>query len=417
MLRRLLVVFVWMVTFAGFSHWAKAGVLPPEMPHSFDSGSGYLAEWGLLEDGDLAFRLSAITDGWVAIGFSKDRSMARSDMVVGAVDPNGEFSFVHDRFATARREPTLDAQQDIEILDMSHVEGVTSVEFSRPLTTGDADDFDLADGPYFLLYAWGGSISRSGRIGQHSRGERTVSSQMIDLANSELIVIEEPTMLLAGDSDQDFDFDQFDLVQVQIAAKYLTGAPATWGDGDWNGAPGGQQGDPPQGDGLFNQLDIVSALGAGIYLTGPYAALADAPGSTGDTQTSLVYNRATGELRVDAPAGKELTSINISSETGLFQGEKPAALDGAFDNFAADNLFKATFGSSFGSIEFGTVLAPEIARETLLADLSAVGSLSGGGDLGDVDLVYIPEPSSFMLLACFGITCLSWGVRRRGHRH
>ena len=46
--------------------------------------------------------------------------------------------------------------------------------------------------------------------------------------------------LLAGDADQDFDFDQLDLVKVQIAGKYLTGAAATWGDGDWDarrGAP------------------------------------------------------------------------------------------------------------------------------------------------------------------------------------
>ena len=35
----------------------------------------------------------------------------------------------------------------------------------------------------------------------------------------------------------------------------------------------------------------------------------------------------------------------------------------------------------------------------LAADLSAVGSLAGGGDLGDVDLVYVPEPSSALLLA------------------
>ena len=29
---------------------------------------------------------------------------------------------------------------------------------------------------------------------------------------------------------------------VHVAAKYLTGQAATWGDGDWNGAPGGAQG-------------------------------------------------------------------------------------------------------------------------------------------------------------------------------
>ena len=44
--------------------------------------------------------------------------------------------------------------------------------------------------------------------------------------------------LQAGDADQDLDFDQLDLVQVQIANKYLSGQTATWGEGDWDGAPG-----------------------------------------------------------------------------------------------------------------------------------------------------------------------------------
>lgn len=57
------------------------------------------------------------------------------------------------------------------------------------------------------------------------------------------------------------DFDQLDLVRVLQAGKYLTGEPATWGEGDWNGAPGGRPGDPPLGDGRFNQLDIIAVLG------------------------------------------------------------------------------------------------------------------------------------------------------------
>ena len=77
----------------------------------------------------------------------------------------------------------------------------------------------------------------------------------------------------AGDADQDFDFDQLDLVQVQVAAKYLTGEPATRREGDWNGAPGGSPGNPPQGDEVFNQLDIVAAQQAAKYLTGPYAGI------------------------------------------------------------------------------------------------------------------------------------------------
>ena len=78
--------------------------------------------------------------------------------------------------------------------------------------------------------------------------------------------------LLAGDADQDGDFDQLDLVQVSIAGKYLTGRDATWGEGDWDAEPAGALGNPRDGDGVFNQIDIVAALKADAYLTGPYAA-------------------------------------------------------------------------------------------------------------------------------------------------
>ena len=207
--------------------------------------------------------------------------------------------------------------------------------------------------------------------------------------------------LNAGDADQDLDFDQLDLVQVQVAAKYLSGQAATWGEGDWDAAPGGSPGNPPVGDGLFNQMDIIAANLAEAYLQGPYAAIKPG-GLEGDGQTSLVYDASTGQLSVDAPMGQELTSINVTSTAGRFLGDKPAALDGAFDNFAADNVFKATFGGSFGSISFGNVLPIGIAESDLVADLSAVGSLAGGGDLGNVDLVYVPEPAALGLLA-FGL--------------
>ena len=58
-----------------------------------------------------------------------------------------------------------------------------------------------------------------------------------------------------------------------MADKYLSGQPATWSGGDWNGAPGGTPGNPPLGDGVFDQRDIIAALAPAHYRTGPYAAL------------------------------------------------------------------------------------------------------------------------------------------------
>ncbi len=212
-----------------------------------------------------------------------------------------------------------------------------------------------------------------------------------------LPLVPQAEQLQAGDADEDLDFDQFDLIQVQQSAKYLTGEPATWGQGDWNGAPGGQQGNPPTGNGLFDQLDIIAALRAGTYLTGPYAALAG-PGAPRDGQTSIIYHAGTGEVSVDAPAGVQLTSINIDSAAGIFTGAPAQNLGGSFDNDADGNIFKATFGSSFGSLSFGNVAQPGLSRELVLSDLTVVGSLAGGGDLGAVDLIYVPEPSTALLI-------------------
>ena len=184
--------------------------------------------------------------------------------------------------------------------------------------------------------------------------------------------------LQAGDADQDLDFDQLDLVRVQVAAKYLTNQPATWGDGDWDGAPGGSPGSPPAGDGLFNQLDIIAALGTNLYLKGPYAAVRPS-GAAGDDQTSIGYNAGTGEVWVDAPAGKDLTSVNIESASGIFTGAPAQNLGGSFDNDSDNNIFKATFGSSFGTLSFGNVAQTDLSQQAVADDLTVVGSLAGGG--------------------------------------
>ena len=225
-------------------------------------------------------------------------------------------------------------------------------------------------------------------------------------------IIGEVTPLQAGDAEQDLDFDQMDLVQVQTAAKYLTGRAATWGEGDWNGSPGGQRGIPPAGDGTFDQLDILKALAAGVYLTGPYAAVIP-NGRQGDAQTSVGYDANTGEMWFDAAAGHELTSINIDSAAGIFSGEPAQNLGGSFDNDADNNIFKATFGGSFGSLSFGNVAQPGLSEGFVSGDLTVVGSLAGGGGLGDVDLIFVPEPSALCLFALglVGTVCLLNGRR------
>jgi hypothetical protein len=145
----------------------------------------------------------------------------------------------------------------------------------------------------------------------------------------------------------------------------------------------------------------------------PSFAAVQAGGELGDGQTSVGYDATTGRVWVDAPAGTELTSISIDSADHIFTGDPAENLGGGFDNTSADNVFKATFGSTFGSLSFGNVAQPGLTREFLVDDLSVVGTLADGSDLGNVDLVYVPEPSTWALtsLCLLGLLACGWRCR------
>jgi hypothetical protein len=138
------------------------------------------------------------------------------------------------------------------------------------------------------------------------------------------IVSDSSPQLMAGDADQDLDFDQFDLVQVQVAGKYLTGQPATWGEGDWNGAPAEFLVRVPEGDGVFNQLDIVAAQQAGLYLSGPYAA--DRPGDTArESPVSVDKDVILAESWIEPLPEPGLTSID-TTESAYVAVPEPSTL-------------------------------------------------------------------------------------------
>ena len=89
----------------------------------------------------------------------------------------------------------------------------------------------------------------------------------------------------------------------------------------------------------------------------------------------------------------------------------------SFDSYGLDHILKATFGGSFGETELGVVLPSGLSFNAVLNDLTAVGSLVGGGAIGPVDLVYVngtasmPEPSTAAVF--LGLTGIAFAVWRR----
>ena len=156
-------------------------------------------------------------------------------------------------------------------------------------------------------------------IAQDTDCQNTGSAYLYDLSQ------DQAPDLLAGDADQDFDFDQLDLVKVQQAAKYLTGQTATWGEGDWNGGPGGTEGNPRPGDGQFNPLDIVAALQSGVYLSGPYAAQTNGPLT--DELRSDTWLSANSDETLEGIARGSISSTMSSGEARLSEVRAEGALN------------------------------------------------------------------------------------------
>ena len=123
----------------------------------------------------------------------------------------------------------------------------------------------------------------------------------------------------------------------------------------------------------------------------------------------------------DGAAKVNMTSLNVGSDPGLFVSgiDKTAVtqLPDAFDNFNENNLFKATFGGAFNDVLFtqkdgsGGVMNAGLSAADILAAFTTTGSLEGGGGLPRMDLVVVPEPSAFALLALGLAGLLAW--RRR----
>jgi hypothetical protein len=97
---------------------------------------------------DIFIALEAETSGWVAIGIEPtDKLHKNADMIFGWVDDQGRVEVV-DAFSPESQGPhpedkELGGTTDIKLFGGSEMNGITTIEFVRPLITGDRFDNDI----------------------------------------------------------------------------------------------------------------------------------------------------------------------------------------------------------------------------------------------------------------------------------
>jgi len=110
-------------------------------------------------DGDkLAVKMWAETDGWVGIGFNPSDEMKDANFVLGYVkDGKAEITDEFgDGLTTHKSDEKLGGTSDVALVGGTEEGGVTTLEFTMPLNSGDKNDQAIdVNGDTIVLLAYG----------------------------------------------------------------------------------------------------------------------------------------------------------------------------------------------------------------------------------------------------------------------
>ncbi len=137
--------------------------------------SGISFEWRVTQNVNLEGRVSAPTDGWVAVGFKPDTQMLNANIIIGYVD---SAAHVVDGFGNGTTSWTPDGQNNLLTSSGTSSSGVTTIRFTIPLNSGDSQDRAIASGETFpICLAYGSMKSTSNQsTNQHQSNTRATTS-------------------------------------------------------------------------------------------------------------------------------------------------------------------------------------------------------------------------------------------------
>jgi hypothetical protein len=108
--------------------------------------------------GNLLVKVSAPTDGWVAVGFDPTIAMQDANIIIGYV--SNDTAYIRDDYGTGLNSHASDiglgGTDDVTDIAGTETGGVTEITFTIPLDSGDAYDRVLVVGQvYSVILAYG----------------------------------------------------------------------------------------------------------------------------------------------------------------------------------------------------------------------------------------------------------------------
>ena len=112
--------------------------------------------------GNLLVKVSAPTDGWVAVGFDPTTAMQDANVIIGYV--SNDTAYIRDDFGTGLNSHASDiglgGTDDVADIGGTETGSVTEITFTIPLDSGDSYDRVLLVGQvYSVILAYGADDS------------------------------------------------------------------------------------------------------------------------------------------------------------------------------------------------------------------------------------------------------------------
>lgn len=152
-----------------------------EYLHSKTLSGSYKLYWSNNET-QVFFAIEAKTEGWVGIGFQPPDGNKKLgvDFILGYIDlgvPKMLDMYSEEETGPHQFDDFFGGSQDILSFSGTEADGITIIEFSRMLDTGDNYDYALTQGNAKILWAYS---ERDGIAADHRSGSRGYDQIAID---------------------------------------------------------------------------------------------------------------------------------------------------------------------------------------------------------------------------------------------